>query len=292
MRTDDGQLFSCRVKGSFRIKGGLKSTNPVAVGDRVAIEPLDQSTALITELLDRKNYIIRRSTNLSKRCHIIAANVDVALLLVTIAHPETSTTFIDRFLATAEAYGIPTIMVFNKVELYGESELQAMHQLTALYTAMGYECHHISALEGRLGTLPEALSGRTALLSGNSGVGKSTLLNALCPQAMARTAVISEAHDTGQHTTTLSEMHMLPAGGALIDTPGIKGFGAYDMKPEEISHYFRDIFHLSADCRFGNCSHTREPHCAVRQALEEGRLAQSRYQSYISMRTEGDEPYR
>lgn len=290
VRTDNGQLFDCKVKGNFRLKG-IRSTNPVAVGDHVSITPSpDGVTALITAIDDRKNYIIRKASNLSKQSHIIAANVDLAALVVTIAHPETSTTFIDRFLASAEAYRVPVLLVFNKVDLYTPEEQRLLEAVMHLYETIGYPCLAVSAALGEgIEAVREALRDRVTLFSGNSGVGKSTLLNQLIPEAQARTSAISEAHDTGMHTTTFSEMYDLPQGGAIIDTPGIKGFGTFDMEREEVAHYFREIFQVSADCRFNNCTHTHEPGCAVLQALENHHIAQSRYNSYLSMLEDKDE---
>lgn len=284
IQTDGGQLFECKVKGSFRLKG-IRSTNPVAVGDVVTFTPgTDGQTAFIDGIEDRRNYIIRRASNLSKQSHIIAANVDMAALVVTIAHPQTSTTFIDRFIASAEAYRVPVLIIFNKTDLYNEEELVQMNELASLYQAIGYTCLACSATEGNgINELRAELQGKTTLLSGNSGVGKSTLLNLLVPDAKAKTAEISTAHDAGMHTTTFSQMYFLPQGGALIDTPGIKGFGTFDMEREEVSHYFREIFSTSDGCRFGNCTHTHEPGCAVLQAVVEGLIAESRYTSYLSM---------
>ena len=289
VKTDDGQLFDCKVKGTFRLKG-IRSTNPVAVGDVVTITPSnDGLTALIDGIEDRRNYIIRKASNLSKQSHIIAANVDMAALVVTIAHPETSTTFIDRFLASAEAYRVPVLIVFNKTDLYDEEEMQQLESLTTLYNNIGYACLTCSAETGNgIDELQAMLMNKTTLLSGNSGVGKSTLLNLLVPDADAKTAEISVAHDSGMHTTTFSQMFFLPQGGALIDTPGIKGFGTFDMEREEVSHYFREIFRTSAECRFGNRTHTHEPGCAVLQAVEEGRIALSRFNSYLSMLEDKD----
>ena len=286
--TDDGQLFDCKVKGNFRLKG-IRSTNPVAVGDRVEIVSNPEGTAFITEIDDRRNYIIRKSINLSKQSHIIAANVDQALLVVTINYPQTSTTFIDRFLASAEAYRVPVILVFNKRDLLNVDEAHYQQMMIALYENVGYECHTISAVTGEgVDQLKSLLPGKITLLSGNSGVGKSTLINRFVPDANLRTAEISDAHNTGQHTTTFSEMIPLSEGW-LIDTPGIKGFGTFDMEPEELTSYFKEIFRFSQDCRFSNCTHTHEPGCAVLQAIENHLIAPSRYQSYLSMLNDKDE---
>ena len=290
VKTDEGQLFDCKVKGLFRLKG-IRSTNPVAVGDVVTITPSpDGQTALIDGIEDRRNYIIRRASNLSKQSHIIAANVDMAALVVTISHPETSTTFIDRFLASAEAYRVPVLIIFNKTDLYDEAELKTLEDVITLYRNIGYTCLACSAETGiGIDELRTELQDKTTLLSGNSGVGKSTLLNLLVPDADAKTAEISVAHDSGMHTTTFSQMYFLPCGGALIDTPGIKGFGTFDIEREEVSHYFREIFRISDDCRFGNCTHTHEPGCAVLQAVAEGSIAESRFNSYLSMLDDKDE---
>ena len=286
--TDDGQLFDCKVKGNFRLKG-IRSTNPVAVGDRVEIVSNPEGTAFITEIDDRRNYIIRKSINLSKQSHIIADNVDQALLVVTINYPQTSTTFIDRFLASAEAYRVPVILVFNKTDLLNVDEAHYQQMMIALYENVGYECHTISAVTGEgVDQLKSLLPGKITLLSGNSGVGKSTLINRFVPDANLRTAEISDAHNTGQHTTTFSEMIPLSEGW-LIDTPGIKGFGTFDMEPEELTSYFKEIFRFSQDCRFSNCTHTHEPGCAVLQAIENHLIAPSRYQSYLSMLNDKDE---
>jgi len=262
------------------------------VGDRVEIG--SGSPAFITEVHERSNYIIRKASNLSKQSHILAANVDQVLLLVTVAHPETSTTFIDRFLASAEAYRIPVVVVFNKTDLYDEAETRLMQAMMQLYASLDYQCLAISALSADAPlALRQVIAGKTTLLSGNSGVGKSTLLNALVPGLQVRTAEISQVHDTGMHTTTFSEMYDIPYGGALIDTPGIKGFGTFDIEPAEVSHYFREIFRIGKGCRFADCTHTHEPHCAVREALEQQRIAASRYASYLSMMDDkGEEKYR
>ena len=302
VRTDDGQLFDCKVKGNFRLKG-IRSTNPVAVGDRVSITPgADGKTALIDSLEDRKNYIIRKASNLSKQSHIIAANVDQAALIVTISHPETSTTFIDRFLASAEAYRVPVVLIFNKTDIYSEDELHYLQAVITLYESLGYPCLRCSASSGEgIEAIRQEFAGKTTLLSGNSGVGKSTILNQLIPDANVKTAEISSAHDTGMHTTTFSEMYTLPTlnsqpstlNSFIIDTPGIKGFGTFDMERTEVSHYFREIFQIGQECRFDDCTHTNEPGCAVLQAVEESRIAQSRYISYLSMLEDKDaEKYR
>lgn len=287
--TDDGREVDSKVKGNFRLKG-IRSTNPVAVGDGVEICVNAEGQALITAIDDRRNYIVRRSTNLSKQSHIIAANVDQAFLVVTVAHPETATTFIDRFLASAEAYSVPVVLVFNKTDLLSDEERRYQELMVRLYETVGYECRQVSAATGEgTDTLRTLLGGRVTLLSGNSGVGKSTLLNLLIPGAGVRVADISDAHDTGMHTTTFSEMMPLPGGGWIIDTPGIKGFGSFDMEPEEIGSYFKEIFKFSKDCRFNNCTHTHEPGCAVRKAVEDHYIAESRYRSYLSMLQDKDE---
>ena len=289
VRAMDGSLIECRVKGNFRLKG-IRSTNPVAVGDHVRYDVRDDGTAYIVEILERKNYIVRKASNLSKQSHILAANLDLCFLIVTISHPATATTFIDRFLAAAEAYRVPVVLVFNKIDIYDSSEREELEYLTALYSSIGYRCLHTSAT-GNLGidALKEMMRGKVSLLAGNSGVGKSSLVNAIAPEIAARVGEISRTHDTGMHTTTYTEMFEFMPQSYIVDTPGVKGFGTYDMEVEEISHYFVEFFELSKDCRYGNCTHTHEPGCAVLKALEDGRLAPSRYQSYLSMLEDKDE---
>lgn len=283
VKTDEGAFVECKIKGNFRLRG-IKSTNPVVVGDRVEIIRNEEDTAFICEIEERKNYIVRRSPNLSKQSHILAANLDGCMLIVTVNYPETSTTFIDRFLATAEAYRIPVSLVFNKIDCYDEDEKHYMEGLINLYTYIGYTCYRISATEGiGVDDIRKAVAGKITLFSGNSGVGKSTLINSLLSKEVQKTAEISDSHNKGTHTTTFSEMFAVDNGGYIIDTPGIKGFGSFDMEVEEIGHYFPEIFKFSADCRFGNCTHRNEPGCAVLKAVEEHYISESRYNSYLSM---------
>lgn len=293
VRTEDNRNVECKIKGNFRLKD-IKSTNPVTVGDRVKIIFNDDSTGVITEILDRKNYIIRRSSNLSKHSHIIAANLDLCFLIVTVTKPITSTVFIDRFLASAEAYRIPVNLLFNKIDVYDEDETEYVEALITLYEYIGYPCYKISAQNNMgLDVLNDLIKDKITLFSGHSGVGKSTLINALIPNTNLRTGSISNYHGKGMHTTTFSEMLELPQGGFIIDTPGIKGFGTVDMKPEEISHYFPEIFKFSHDCRFNNCMHLNEPGCAVRDAVEKHYISESRYKSYLNiLEDETDGKYR
>ena len=300
VKSDAGSVFDCKVKGNFRIRG-IRTTNPVAIGDRVTFIPQEVDSdieqarqGLITALDERSNYIIRKSTNLSKQSHIIAANIDRCFLVVTIRQPETPLQFIDRFLASAEAYRIPVTIVFNKIDLIDPEWQDYLDAVIRLYETIGYPCRRISAETGEgVEELRHELSGNITLLSGNSGVGKSTLINRLYPHLCLKTSEISDAYDTGKHTTTFSEMYEVDGGGYIIDTPGIKGFGTFDMKREEVGHYFKEIFLPSANCRFNNCTHTHEPHCAVREAVERHDIAESRYNSYLSMlEDENEEKYR
>lgn len=289
VKTDDGRLVECKIKGNFRLKG-IRSTNPVAVGDRVSIRTNTEGTAFITEIDDRKNYIIRRASNLSKQSHIIAANLDQCLLVVTVNYPETSTIFIDRFLASAEAYSVPVSLVFNKTDLYTDDERRYLDGLVNLYTHIGYPCYSVSALHAEgIAAIKEALQGKVTLFSGNSGVGKSTLINAILPDQHLKTGEISAAHNKGMHTTTFSEMFEVEGDGYLIDTPGIKGFGTFDMKDEEVGHYFKEIFAYSAGCKYGNCTHRHEPGCAVREAVEQHYISESRYTSYLNILEDREE---
>ena len=280
---DDGASVECHIKGNFRIRG-IRSTNPVAVGDFVQVQTLADGTNWITEVEDRTNYIIRRATNLSKESHILAANIDQAALIVTLKQPYTNTTFIDRFLATCEAYRVPALLIFNKSDLLDENETAEMTKMQAEYARLGYTVFSMSAIHGvDQAFIDTYLKDKVTLLSGNSGVGKSTLLNALFGKEMTRTGEISDAHNTGKHTTTFSEMYFLKGGGAVIDTPGIKGFGSINFEREEVSHYFREIFRIGRECRFANCTHTNEPGCAVQEAVIKGSIAVSRYESYLSL---------
>lgn len=283
VKTDDGRWIETKLKGNFRLKD-IRSTNPVAVGDFVKIEENPEGTAFIYEIEDRRNYMVRRSSNLSKQLHIIGANLDQAFLIATINYPITTTTFIDRFLATTEAYSIPVSIFFNKTDRYNSKDNEYLDALIHLYETIGYKCYKISVLKDEdLSFISDLLKDKTTLFSGHSGVGKSTLINRLVPGTRQKTREISEYHNKGMHTTTFSEMIELSGGGYIIDTPGIKGFGAFDMEEEEISHYFPEIFNFSKNCRFNNCTHRKEPDCAVRKALEDHYISESRYRSYLSM---------
>lgn len=295
VKTDDGQIFECRMKGKFRIKG-IKSTNPIAVGDSVDFEldtSADEVTGLIYYIHDRKNYIVRKSVNLSKQTHIIAANIDIVFLLVTINNPVTTTSFIDRFLATAEAYDIQAVLVFNKIDTLDEAALDEQLYLQYIYSQIGYECLRVSATQKKgIDELKKLMTEKVSMFSGHSGVGKSTLINALEPALDLKTKQISELHQQGQHTTTFAEMFDLSFGAKIIDTPGIRGFGIVDMEKNEIGDYFPEFFALKNECKFNNCLHKDEPHCAVKQALEENKIAWSRYKSYLQMLEGEEEHYR
>jgi ribosome biogenesis GTPase len=284
IHAEDGRNYDCRIKGKFRIKG-IQTTNPIAVGDQVEfeLEP-NAETGVIHKLLDRKNYIIRKSINLSKQAQIIAANLDQAFLIVTLASPRTSLGFIDRFLATAEAYSIPTTLIFNKLDLFSEEGLEILAAYKNIYEHIGYPCYEVSALEGtNIDQVEQLLKDKTTLFSGHSGVGKSSLINVLLPGRDIKTGEVSEWSDKGQHTTTFAEMHTLPFGGYLIDTPGIRELGIFDIRPEELGHYFREIRDLMNACKFNNCRHINEPGCAVIRAVENEEIALSRYESYLSI---------
>lgn len=288
VRTDDGRDIESKIKGNFRLRE-IRSTNPIAVGDRVDIEINKEGTAFITEIEDRKNYIIRRASNLSKHSHIIAANLDQALLIVTVNYPITTTIFIDRFLASAEAYRIPVKLVFDKIDRFHGEDKEAMEELIKMYSSIGYPCLKMCAMSGEgMDNFKAELKGKVTLLSGHSGVGKSTIINKIVPGVNLRTGTISEYHNKGMHTTTFSEMIPLPDGGYLIDTPGIKGFGTIEMEGVEISHYFPEIFQHATDCRFGNCTHQHEPGCAVQEAVEQGLIPLSRYKSYLNILKDKD----
>ncbi|MBO4956064.1 MAG: ribosome small subunit-dependent GTPase A [Muribaculaceae bacterium] len=282
--TPEGIEYNCKIKGKFRLKG-IRTTNPVAVGDHVEIAVQPDQSAYITAIEPRRNYIIRRASNLSKEAHIIAANLDQTFLIVTLTHPVTSTTFIDRFLSTSEAYRIPATIVINKVDLLTEpDDRELLDAVTYLYTSIGYPVIHTSTKTGEgIDALSRALANRITLLSGNSGVGKTTIINTLIPGLELRTAEISDVHLTGMHTTTFSEMYPLREGGYIVDTPGVRGFGTIDFDKYQVAHYFPEIFRASANCRYGNCTHTHEPGCAVLQALDNQEIAQSRYTSYLSI---------
>ncbi len=295
VKATDGGFYECRIKGKFRIRG-IKSTNPVAVGDvvRFDVEQVgDETVGVITEIDDRKNYIIRKSVKLSKQTHIIAANIDLVFLMVTLKKPKTFTGFIDRFLATSEAYDVPVVLLFNKIDIYDEDELDEVRYLAALYRDIGYTCLGISAKTGKnVDKVKALMKGKTSMFSGHSGVGKTTLLNFIEPALELKTAQISEQHLQGQHTTTFAEMYDLDWGARIIDTPGIKGFGLVDMEKNEIGDYFPEFFALKAHCKFNNCLHLDEPGCAVKEALDKDELAWSRYKSYVAMVTGEEDTYR
>ncbi|MFT0716325.1 ribosome small subunit-dependent GTPase A [Flagellimonas lutimaris] len=296
VKSEEGDFYECRIKGKFRTQG-IKSTNPVAVGDHVGfdLETIgDETVGIITEIGERKNYIVRKSVKLSKQTHIIAANLDQVFLLVTLNNPPTFTSFIDRFLVTAEAYEIPVVLLFNKMDVYSEEEKFEVDYLIDLYTKIGYNCIQIEAKQGiNVDKVKELMRGNISMFAGHSGVGKSTLVNALEPGLKLKTAEISELHMQGQHTTTFAEMYDLSFDARIIDTPGIKGFGIVDMEKHEIGNYFPEFFKLKSECKFHNCLHLDEPKCAIKEALENNEIAVSRYRSYIQMITgDEDNPYR
>lgn len=293
VKMDDGTVENCKIKGNFRLKG-IRTTNPVAVGDRVDVAVKDGASYIVS-IDARRNYIIRKASNLSKESQILAANIDQALLIVTLKEPVTNTTFIDRFLATAEAYNVPVVIVINKIDLLvDEDETEYLEAVKNLYEVIGYKVITMNALAGKgLSELKETLQGKTTLLSGNSGVGKSSIINLVLPGVNLKTGSVSESHHTGMHTTTFSEMFELPEGGCVIDTPGVKGFGTIDFEKSEVAHYFKEIFAISADCRYNDCTHTHEPGCAVLEAVENHYISQSRYQSYLSiLEDDADDKYR
>ncbi|MFH0761515.1 MAG: ribosome small subunit-dependent GTPase A [Bacteroidota bacterium] len=292
VRKPDGNKILCRLKGTFRMKG-IRTTNPVAVGDQVEGEIQEDGHGLITKILTRKNYIIRKAINLSRESHILAANLDQAFLIVTLKSPETLSMFVDRFLVTAEAYSVPVSLIFNKMDLYSPNELMTMAEWVEAYTLAGYPCFHLSLATGNgLGTIRNLLPGKVTLLSGNSGVGKTTLINMLDTNLHLKTSEISDSHRSGKHTTTFPEMVEIPSGGYLIDTPGIRGFGVIEIGKEELYHYFPDLFKWSKGCQFHNCSHTHEPGCAVQKAVEGGQIGEMRYRNYLAMMESGEEKYR
>lgn len=295
VKGENNQFYECRIKGKFRIKG-IKNTNPLAVGDNVIFEIENKSgneQGVVTEILPRQNYIIRKSVNLSKQTHIIAANIDYAFLMITLNNPITSTTFIDRFLVTAEAYSIPIVLLFNKIDAYNEDELLEVKYLAHLYRTIGYQCIGISAETGKnIEQVKALMQGKICLVSGHSGVGKSTLINAISPNLQLRTASISEQHQQGQHTTTFAEMFDLDFGGQIIDTPGIKGFGVVDIDKQELGDYFPEFFSLKHQCKFNNCLHIDEPHCAIKEALEQEEISWTRYKSYQQILNGEDDTYR
>lgn len=293
VRTDDNEDFSSTAKGRFRLQG-IRSTSPVVVGDRVKIEVQQDGSSYITEIFDRKNYIVRKASKLSKHSHILAANIDLALLCVTIKSPETTTIFIDRFLVTAEAYRVPVYLVFNKIDLYDEEDMEYVEALIYLYETIGYKCIKASCVTKQgIGEIDSLVNGKITLFAGHSGVGKSSIINDLQSESKQKVGDISEYHDMGMHTTTFSEMIELDNGGYVIDTPGIKGFGTIDMSAEEVSHYFPEIFKISSKCRFNNCMHLNEPECAVQVAVDSHFISESRYNSYLNILEDlNDEKYR
>lgn len=289
VKLENGVVVEARIQGKFRLKG-IRTTNPVAVGDVVTTKKDENDNVVITEIADRKNYIIRKSINLSKHSHIIAANIDQAVLIVTISQPKTTTGFIDRFLISAEAYHIPTILVFNKIDIYNKAELDELKSLMDIYTKIGYQCIAVSALnQENLDSFKAVLKDKTSVISGHSGVGKSTLLNTIEPTLNLKTSAISEMHSQGKHTTTFAEMFDLSFGGYIIDTPGVKAFGLIDFEKADLSHYFLDMLRVIDNCQFSNCQHINEPKCAVKEAVASGEIVEFRYNNYLSMYNDDEE---
>ena len=290
VKTDDGELLNCRIRGKFRMQD-IKSTNPIVVGDRVKLSQEEESF-LIDELFDRKNIIVRKSVNLSKQIHILASNIDQAILVVTMLSPQTSTGFIDRFLVSAQAYGVDVVILFNKTDLYDKATLALLEERRSIYEKIGYRCLSKSTLNDDLSDIKELMKAKVNVISGHSGVGKSTLLNSIQPNLNITTQEISEQHQQGQHTTTFSEMHELDFGASIIDTPGVRGFGLIEMNKYELGDYFVEFFKLKSDCKFNNCLHINEPKCAVKLALENGEIAPSRYKNYLNMLEQDEESFR
>lgn len=292
VKSDEGNFYQCRIKGKLRLSG-IRSTSPVAVGDRVGFDLDDEAIGVIHTIDQRENYLVRKSVNLSKQLHIIGANIDLVFLVITLKNPETFTTFIDRFLVSAAAFGIETVLLFNKMDQYTEEELEIVNELKELYSSIGYQSVFCSTKSGQgMSELRNRMKDNTSIFSGHSGVGKSTLINTVAPELRLKIGEISEQHGQGQHTTTFAEMFDLSFGGRIIDSPGIRGFGIADIDKEEIARYFKEFFKASENCKFNNCQHLSEPGCAVKSELEEGTIAESRYQSYLSMVLEEEGPYR
>ncbi len=292
VKSDEGNFYQCRIKGKLRLSG-IRSTSPVAVGDRVGFDLDDEAIGVIHTIDQRENYLVRKSVNLSKQLHIIGANIDLVFLVITLRNPETFTTFIDRFLVSAAAFGIETVLLFNKMDQYTEEELEMVNELKELYTSIGYQSVFCSTKSGQgMSELRNLMKDNTSIFSGHSGVGKSTLINTVAPELRLKIGEISEQHGQGQHTTTFAEMFDLSFGGRIIDSPGIRGFGIADIDKEEIARYFKEFFKASENCKFNNCQHLSEPGCAVKSELEDGTIAESRYQSYLSMVLEEEGPYR
>ena len=292
VKSDEGKFYQCRIKGKLRLSG-IRSTSPVAVGDRVGFDLDDEAVGVIHTIDQRENYLVRKSVNLSKQLHIIGANIDLVFLVITLKNPETFTTFIDRFLVSAAAFGIETVLLFNKMDQYTEEELERVNELKGLYSSIGYQSVLCSTKSDQgMSELRNLMKDNTSIFSGHSGVGKSTLINTVAPELLLKIGEISEQHGQGQHTTTFAEMFDLSFGGRIIDSPGIRGFGIADINKEEIARYFKEFFKASENCKFNNCQHLSEPGCAVKRELEEGTIAESRYQSYLSMVLEEEGPYR